>query len=222
MKKNTAPAAIRHLIFDFGGVLLPIEEEKTWEAFERLGAQPSLGAQKGLFEGFEKGELSGADFLEGLQPHFFRKNIFKDDLAEAWAAMCYHPIPEASRLFLRKLRRQGYRLFLLSNTNELHISRIRALSGPFDYGQFLKLFHGVYYSQEVGLRKPQKKIYQRLLEEQELTARECFYVDDKKENLKPARSLGMQVWHLNREEMGFADLEKKVKALPNPAPDIAP
>ncbi|MDR9373572.1 MAG: HAD family phosphatase [Schleiferiaceae bacterium] len=222
MKKTASPAAIQNLIFDFGGVLLPIEEEKTWQAFERLGAQESLGAQKKLFESFEKGALSEEEFLAGLQPHFFRKNIFKQELAEAWCAMCYHPIPEDTRRFLRRLRRQGYRLFLLSNTNTLHISRIRALSGPFDYRQFLKLFHGVYYSQEVGLRKPQKKIYERLLEEQELEASACFYVDDKKENLKPAQSLGMQVWHLNREAMGFSDLEKKVKALPSPVLDKAP
>lgn len=218
---KTASATVRNLVFDFGGVLLPISEEKTWEAFTALGALSSLPDQKKLFESFEKGSLSKDEFLSGLQGHFFRKSIFKGDLAQAWCAMCDQAIPEASLRFLQKQRRRGFKLFLLSNTNALHVAKIRERSGPFDYQQFLRLFDGVYYSQEVGLRKPQKKIYQQLLDTHGLTAKACFYVDDKRENLKPAKSLGMKTWHLNRDEMDFEDLKKEIAALPTPAPDIA-
>ena len=210
MPQESAP--IRNLIFDFGAVLLPVEEERSWEAFRALGARESLAEQKQVFEKLETGAISPDEFLELLRPHFFRPRIFKPDIADAWAAMCYHPISDEVIDYLKKLRRKGYVLFLLSNTNVIHVEKVKERSGPFRYRQFLNQFKAVYYSQEVGLRKPQKAIYQQVLKENQLEPAQCWFTDDKKENLKAPQKLGIRTWHYHPDR-SFADLQRAIRRL---------
>lgn len=199
---------IKNLIFDFGAVLIPIDESRSSEAFEKLGALPSLGEQQKLFRKIETGKISREAFLEELKGHFFRKKIFKADIAAAWNALCYHPIPEESLQFIKYLKSKGFRLFLLSNTNALHIEKIRQLSGPFIAKQFYNQFEKVYFSHEVKLRKPDKAIYELLLKENELDPAECFFTDDKKENVRAAAKLGLKTYQFNPESDRLQQLKK--------------
>lgn len=204
---------VKNLIFDFGAVLLPIDEEKSETAFAELGALPQLKEQSSLFKKLETGKISPTEFAKGLQPYFFRKKIMGRDIAHAWNAICYCAIPEATIDFLKALNKKGYTLFLLSNTNALHISEIKKHSGPFTYNTFLKQFNKVYYSHEVGLRKPDKKIFELVLKENELKADDCFFTDDKEENVKAAHKLGINTFHFLPEEHDLSHLKKQIQKL---------
>jgi len=203
----------KNLIFDFGAVLLPIEESLTRQAFYDLGAKDSLLEQKETFLNYEVGNSTTDEFLEKLRPHFFRKTILKNDLAAAWSAICYSPITPESISFLKALKKQDYNLYLLSNTNALHIKKIKSLSGPFIYKQFIKLFTQVYYSHEIGLRKPNADIFEKLLKDQKLKAKDCFFVDDKAENVDAASTLGMHTLHFKPYEHSLKDLRKHIAGL---------
>ncbi len=198
---------IKNIIFDFGAVLIPIDESKTWESFRELGAMDSLRDQKELFKKYETGKIETPEFLKQLQPHFFRKKIFPGDLAKAWNAMLYTRLPGEVIDQLKKWK-GDYRLFLLSNTNDLHIEEIKSVAGPFDYKMFLKQFEKVYYSYEAGQRKPSSKIFKRVLEENELVAEETFYIDDGKKNTDAAKKLDIKVWHFDPQEDSILDLDK--------------
>lgn len=198
----------KHLLFDFGVVLIPIDQSLTYEAFEKLGAREELALQNELFEKVERGDLDNDTFLKDLQPFFFRKNIFKKDLARAWNAMCYEPIPEENIQLLKKLKRE-HRLFLLSNTNGLHIQKIKALTGPFKYAQFRSLFEAIYYSHEMGCRKPEAAFFEKVLKEQDLKAEECLFIDDRAENIEAAEKLGIKSWLFNPKEDDLKELIKK-------------
>mgnify|MGYP001255687937 CR=1 FL=1 len=100
---------IKNIIFDFGAVLIPLDEHKTWESFRKLGALDSLKDQKKLFHKYETGGIETADFLKKLQPHFFRKKIFPGDLAKAWNAMLYTALPGEIIDSLKKWKRD-YRI----------------------------------------------------------------------------------------------------------------
>jgi len=200
----------KHLLFDFGQVLIPIDTELSYAAFEKLGAKEDLADQNETFAKMERGDLSKDEFLGALQPFFFRKNIFKNDLAEAWNALCYAPIPAEHFDLLKKLKRKGHKLFLLSNTNALHIAKIKELCGPFNYKQFLKLFDGIYYSHEMGTRKPEVEFYQKVLETESISAEDCFFVDDREENIQAAEALGMETWLLDPEEDSVMDIKGKL------------
>lgn len=204
---------VKNLIFDFGAVLIPIDEEKSEKAFTDLGALPELKEQTSLFKDLETGKLSGTEFAKSLQPYFFRKKIMGRDIAQAWNAICYTAIPEETINFLKTLNKKGYNLFLLSNTNALHISEIKKHSGPFTYNTFLKQFTKVYYSHEVGLRKPDKKIFELVLKENELTAEQCFFTDDKAENVKAARKMGINTFHFLPDEHDLSRLKKHIQKL---------
>lgn len=203
----------KNLIFDFGAVLIPIDEANTWNAFRKLGAQESLQEATTLFQSYETGKISSDAFLGKLQPHFFRKNLFKPDLAEAWSAICYHPIPEEHIAGLKQLRKKGHALFLLSNTNALHIEKIKEMSGPFLYKQFINCFDAVYYSHEIGLRKPNKNSFEKVLKDQKLNAEDCFFVDDKAGHLKTAKKMGFETMHFQPEEQDFSDILKAIHKL---------
>lgn len=196
---------IKNIIFDFGAVLIPIDETLTWESFEKAGALNELKDQSDTFQKFEKGELSKDQFLQNIQPYFFRK-VFLPDLANAWNGML-KPLPEERVSFLKKLKKD-YRIFLLSNTNELHIQHIKDTAGPFLYKQFTRQFEKIYYSHEAGMRKPDKEIFELVLKENNLKPEETFYIDDGKKHIKTAKSMGIKTWHFDPDEDDINDLDK--------------
>lgn len=200
----------KDLLLDFGAVLIPIDQDLSYQAFEELGAKDELAIQNELFDSFERGELTNDDFLEALKPFFFRKKIFKKDLADAWNALCYSPIPSEHIYLLKRLKRK-YRLHLVSNSNGLHIEKIKSLCGPFDFKLFLKQFTSVNFSHEMGHRKPEREFYEKVITEQNLKVEDCLFVDDRKDNIKTAKKLGIPVWHFNAEEDDILKLEKRLK-----------
>ena len=82
-----------------------------------------------------------------------------------------------------------YRLFLLSNTDPIHIDRLRR---RMDLDAFEQLFERVYYSQDTGLRKPERALFERVLRENGLDAARTLFVDDTLENVEGARAAGLQ------------------------------
>ncbi len=122
------------------------------------------------------------------------------------------PLPKELTPFIKKLSKD-YRVFLLSNTNESHISAIKQTAGPFEFTQFIKQFEKVYYSHEMGQRKPDAKIFKTLLKENDLKAEETFYVDDGKQHIESAEKLGLKTWHFNPEEDSIHNLKKMLAKL---------
>lgn len=202
---------INTLIFDFGAVLLPIDEHQTHLAFKELGANYELFEQDEIFHQLENGTLQKDAFLEKIQPFFFRK-MFKPDLISAWNAMLISPIEDEIIEFLNTLK-ADYKLILLSNTNAFHLERIKKISGPFTYAQFTKQFEAIYYSHEMGMRKPDKEIFQRVMEEHNLKPENCFYIDDKAENIEAGAHIGFKTWHFNPKENDITrDLDRVLSA----------
>ncbi|WP_417609420.1 HAD family hydrolase [Owenweeksia hongkongensis] len=201
---------IKNIIFDFGAVLIPIDESLTWSAFEKLGAKDELKNQQKIFQKYEKGEISTSEFLKKIQPFFFRK-IYPPELGNAWNAML-KTLPEERVNFLKRLKK-NYRIFLLSNTNELHINHIKKEAGLFSYKQFISQFENVHYSYEMGMRKPDAEIFEKVLKDNNLVAEETFYIDDGKKHIKTAKSLGIETWHFKPEEDDINDLGKVLSKL---------
>lgn len=199
---------IRNIIFDFGAVLLHIDESRTWDAFEKMGVKPELRKEKEIFHAYEKGEISSEDFLKRINPFFFRKMI-STDLASAWNAIL-DPLSEDVIPFLKDLEKENYRLFLLSNTNDLHIRHVRQVAGPFLYSQFIRRFEKVYYSFEMGMRKPDREIFEKVIEDSELKPEETFYIDDGLKHTQTAKKLGIHTWHFKPREHDITDVKKKI------------
>ncbi len=193
---------ITTIIFDFGDIFINLEKEAQVEAFKKLGLpspNEDLIAKNDLFE---KGKISAQDFLESFQKYL--PNASLKEIKEAWNTIIGDfPL---YRLEFLQLLSYKYKLFLLTNTDEIHINRFEHKVGISFFSDFYQCFEKVYYSYEMGLRKPDSAIYSYILNKHDLNPRKTLFVDDKKVNTDAAEKLGMQVWNLQVGQEDVVDL----------------
>ena len=198
---------INTIIFDFGDIFINLDKQATVDGLKNLGLSKWNEDLNQLNLQFEKGEISKENFLLGFQKYMPNATI--DEIETAWNAVLLD-FPLYRLEFLQKLSKK-YRLFLLSNTDSIHIATFEQENGISFYSDFYQCFEKVYFSFEMGMRKPDAEIFNYLLQKHELQAKHTLFVDDKKENTDTALSLGFQVWNL---EVGREDVvnlfEKKL------------
>jgi len=186
---------IKNVIFDFGGVLLNLDFNRSFQAFEALGFADfeknfSQYTADPLFRKLERGTIDPAAFYDGLR-HLLKKNVSDTDLEYAWNAMLLD-YRKHSLDFLIPLARK-YNLFLLSNTNKIHYDHFsRTLTEETGYGSLESFFTKTWFSHEIHLRKPDKETYEFVLSDGKLHPGETLFIDDSYTNLPNAQELGIQ------------------------------
>ena len=195
------------IIFDFGDVFINLDKQATLDGLKNLGIPQWNEDLNQLNLHYEVGAISEEDFLFGIQKHTNNASI--EDIAEAWNAILLD-FPLYRLEFLQMLS-QKYRLFLLSNTDAIHINTFEQKTGTSFYSAFYQCFEKVYFSFEVGMRKPNPEVYTFILDQNGLQAKHTLFIDDKKENTDAALALGLPVWNLQVGEEDVVDLfEKKI------------
>ncbi len=193
---------IKNIIFDFGGVIIDIDEQLTIDEFARLGfADTSKVSGKEFFElirKFEKGIFTPDIFRNKLRD-FLDISATDQEIDDAWNALLFD-IP-AERLEIIEQLKKNYNIFLLSNSNEIHYDLyVRDLQLRFGYNEFADLFHQAYFSFDLHLRKPELDIYEFVIYQEDLKPEETLFIDDRIENIESASKLGMQTYHLIKPE----------------------
>ncbi len=156
-----------------------------------------------LAKTYEQGNLSSLNFLTQLQKMIPTASITA--LTDAWNSILLD-FPESRLTFLEDLKSENtYRLFLLSNTNELHIEYVKKTMGMERWNRFKACFEQFYLSHEIHMRKPNTEIFDFVLAENGLVANETYFIDDTQENTTAAASLGIYTWHLT---VGSEDVSK--------------
>ena len=185
------------IIFDLGGVILNIDYQLTITTFNELGVENadlfySKKVQNPIFDKIETGEISANSFLEELQKQTANASI--KEVENAWNAMLLD-LPE-NRLDCIKKLKNNYKIFLLSNTNEIHIKAFRKKIGEKQWEAFSSLFDKMYLSHQIGFRKPGKEAFQIILEENKLKPNEVFFIDDSPQHIEAAKKLGIHCHYL--------------------------
>ncbi len=193
------------IIFDFGDIFINLDKQATIDALEKLGLNHWTEDLNQLNLQFEKGEITEENFLLGIQKHIPNASI--EDIASAWNAILLD-FPLHRLEFLQKLSKQ-YRLFLLSNTDAIHIATFERENGASFYGDFYQCFEKVYFSFEMGMRKPDAEIFNLLLANHNLSPKHTLFVDDKKENTDAAFALGLHIWNLQVGQEDVTNLFEK-------------
>ncbi len=195
------------IIFDFGDIFINLDKQATIDGLQRLGLSSWNEDLDQLNISFEKGQISRNNFLLGIQKHIPTATI--EDILAAWnAVLLDFPL---HRLEFLQLLSQKYRLFLLSNTDAIHIDHFEQREGASFYGDFYQCFEKVYFSYEMGMRKPDAEIYHALIRQHELSPKRTLFVDDKKDNTEAAKALGLQVWNLQVGQEDVIELfDKKI------------
>jgi FMN phosphatase YigB (HAD superfamily) len=200
---------ITTILFDFGDIFINLEKEASKKAFEQLGLYNSNPELLEKNELFEKGKIDENEFLSTFLNYIPHSSI--QEIKDAWNVVIGEfPL---YRLEFLQLLSQKYRLFLLTNTDEIHIAHFEESVGMSFYTDFYRCFEKVFYSYEMGMRKPQPEIYKAILNQYDLKPQNVLFVDDKKENTDAASELGIHVWNLQVGNEDVVDLFSK-KQLP--------
>ncbi len=131
-------------------------------------------------------------FINGFQKHLPNASI--EDIRSAWNTILLD-FPLYRLEFLQLLSKK-YRLFLLSNTDAIHIDTFQHKAGMTFYRDFYQCFEKVYFSFELGMRKPEPEIFNFLVQNDNLDPKGLLFIDDKKENTDVGLALGFKVWNL--------------------------
>lgn len=195
---------IKNIIFDLGNVLIDIEIDRTFTALSEI-----LGYEKHDYlpenihlavHSFEIGAINQESFIWRLQK-CARKEIPSElGIINAWNAMLIGWNPDKFQ-FLLELRKK-YIVFLLSNTNEIHLNWVyQDLQRNHCISDFdTQFFHKAYYSHIIGLRKPDPNIFDFVINDQNIKAADTLFIDDLKENVDAAKSVGLNGYHHNPKD----------------------
>ena len=187
---------IKSIWFDFGRVLLPLDLDATKDKFIELGASQNPQEDVNLFDTWERGEISRDEFYQGVKKHV-KSFASLPSIREAWNAMLLD-LPQENFNFVHRLKKE-YQLFLVSNTNSMHIEAIKQNMGMFRYNQFMNVFDEVFYSFEMGARKPEAEFFEIALKATGFKPKECLLIDDNQANINQATKMGFQTWLFDPE-----------------------
>jgi epoxide hydrolase-like predicted phosphatase len=190
---------IKNIIFDLGNVIVDIDAKRTEHGLNKLGIERAsdiftVEEQNDLCDRLECGVLSGEEFIRLLGEHSLSQDVDLGAVKAAWESMILQSHPE--RLQVLSDLRQHYRVFLLSNTNEIHYNYLnKQFAEQHDIACLDNLFDKAYYSFRVGLRKPMPEIYEHVLEDGGMHPEETLFIDDLDKNLEAAKQFNIQTWH---------------------------
>lgn len=191
------------LIFDFGDVFINLDKEGAMQnalnLFKLDTFEEDMTNTNILYE---IGKISTEEFIAFYSSKF--PHLTKQQLIDAWNFIL-RDFPKYRLEFLQKLaKEQRYKLILLSNTNDMHIDFIKA--NVSFYEDFKNCFDQFYLSQEIHLRKPNRDIFDFVLDNNNLKPEQCFFVDDTKDNTDTAKSLGIKAWNIDETKEDIINL----------------
>lgn len=199
---------IKTLIFDFGGVLYAIDQQRTLEKWLALSKSPERVREfvrEDIFERefaqLEKGEITPDQFRRFLRERFALKST-DEEIDDGWNATLIG-LREESIPLVKSLKKK-YRLLLLSNTNQIHYHHFEP-----QCRSLFSLFDKRYLSFEMGLRKPDREIFEAVIRDKNLIPEEAVLIDDSPENLVAPSELGILTYLAERNQ----SLEKLVDFL---------
>ena len=203
---------LKNLIFDLGDVIIPIDMGAPIRNFATLAGLSeadvtALWKQHNLWHRYETGMVDDAGFRQHVR-QLLRKNdpeILNDVAADHWAdevidtawntILLELPVERVERI--EQLKASGkYRLFLLSNTNAIHIRQVNRMLAALEKPSLESLFERVFLSHEVRMAKPAPAIYQHVLSEAGLGTEETAFFDDNRANIEAAAALGIRAVHV--------------------------
>lgn len=196
MKKFSA------IIFDLGGVLLNLHLQKSIDAFKIYLPEENKSSIEipndfksgvwGLpfFHEFEKGKISPSEFRNKMH-ETFSLDCSDEEIDSAWNTMLGQ-LPQGRVDFLFELKK-NYRLFLLTNTNEIHWAEVeKIISVQYGRNVLEDVFEKIYRSSRVQIRKPEREIFELVLHENKLNADETIFIDDSAQHIEGAKNAGIK------------------------------
>lgn len=181
------------LVFDLGNVLLPIDLDKTYQAFADLGSSftaseiKQITSDEGLWVEYESGLQSCLEFQNRLVQRF-QLTCSQEEFTNAFNALLL-PIQLETSNYLTELKSK-FPLYLLSNTSKIHSDLF--LNPKYPNFNLFDSFTNIHLSFEMGLVKPNVRIYQQVVELNNLHNHHIVFFDDNEHNINAANKYGWE------------------------------
>lgn len=212
-KSKLSRVVAKNLIFDLGGVIINLDSSLTIKAFAALTGNTAEDVIKftqneEAFHLYEKGLIDDHDFRNAIRA---LADSQLDDAAidKAWNAMILD-LPIERIELLRQLKKK-HNVYLLSNTNTIHMECVNEVRSSANIEPFNQLFHYDYYSHLMGKRKPDLDIFEQVLEENGLDPSETLFLDDNYDNINGASKLGINTLHVTSPQLIFEYFDERKK-----------
>ena len=188
---------IKNIVFDLGGVLVDLDFKAAINGLQKAGfanVKERLQTlhQGGIFQKFELGEMTADEFRTAIRENS-TVELTDEEVDNLWNAMLLE-IPREKLELILDLRGK-YMVYLLSNTNSIHWDYV--CKNAFNYRGFRvnDYFEETFLSYEMHLAKPDKAIYEKVLQDANLLAEETLFIDDSEANCKAAEEVGIHAHH---------------------------
>jgi glucose-1-phosphatase len=197
---------LKNIIFDLGGVIINLSVSSTINAFAKASGHSTEKiaslVHSRQFMDYEKGLITDDEFRTHIRS-ILNWNASADEIDQCWNAML-GDIPLERLALLEKLKKD-YRIFLLSNTNEIHLKKFNQIlfetSGK---AQMDEYFHRAYYSHRMKMRKPDVEIFEFVLNDNKLQASQSLFLDDNLSNIQGAAQAGIKTFHVESPDSIFS------------------
>ena len=188
---------IKNIVFDLGGVLVDLDFKAAINGLQEAGfanVKEQLLAfdRGGIFQKFELGEMTADEFRAAIRENS-TVTLTDEEVDALWNLMLLEVPREKLELILEL--RGKYMVYLLSNTNSIHWDYV--CKNAFNYRGFRveDYFEETFLSYEMHLAKPNKAIFEKVLNDANLVAKETLFIDDSEANCKAAEEVGIHVHH---------------------------
>lgn len=192
---------IKNIVFDFGGVLVDLLPEQVCEILRGFGYHDChtlfrrLESER-VFHKMDTGEMSSERFRDTLR-EMTGLPLTDKQVDTAWMAILGPFRPE--NIPVIHTLKKHYRIFLLSNTNQIHSAQFRALYFHQTGTDIFEPFDGIYYSHDLSCRKPDRIIFDKFSTSAGIAPHESLFIDDLPENVQGAREAGFYSFWMNLE-----------------------
>ena len=195
---------IKNIVFDLGGVVFMRDPKKCTEDFLNFFSFVRLEQMPHFWNEYDRGTLSIDEVKEELCRYHNCDRAKVDDYVQL--AIDKQEVIVPTEELIHDLKAAGYRLYVLSNMSKEFIAFLRRVP-------VYRYFDGEVVSCEEGVCKPEKEIYELLLERYELTPAETIFIDDRKENVEAAEKVGIEGFHFNRKDIAgtIGELRSKLR-----------
>ena len=187
-------SSINTIIFDIGSVLVqqvPLEislrqENRKFIPEELIDQLVKIWCSSGTEQGSLEEQITTA-YLKAYESGLrgpnrqYMEYIASESLRNI--ERCDYAIP-----MLRSLKMAGYKLYILSNWGKWHFEELQKRN---EFREFLQYFDGGIVSYQVGLKKPDRKIYEILIDKYNINPSSAVFYDDKPENIQAAKEVGL-------------------------------
>ncbi|MCB4757228.1 MAG: HAD family phosphatase [Elusimicrobia bacterium] len=195
---------IKIILFDLGNVILPFNIERLARRLAPFSSFPPEAIpghiwNENIAKTFEIGELSEEAFFEHVQKNLNLKNLTLAQFAPIFNDIF---VENQDIIQLAKQLKSHYKLGVLSNTNAIHAKFV------LEHFPNMKLFDKLFFSNEMGVRKPHPTIYKMVMDFFSSKPEEIVFIDDTLDNVKGASALGIHGIHYKNRELLLDDLEK--------------